>query len=376
MTSNLQATASQVRRDIVRMVHAVQSGHPGGSLGCADFLTALYFHTMNHHSQNFNMDGTNVSATQGKSFSFNILAGTFLTASVPDGDSSAVLATGMIGNGLIVTGSTLPATFAGVDVANGGQGSLFAGRFNSIDGTKDMTAETVFAVGTGTSFANRKTGFLIDSGSNTFVEGTLNVSGATSLNGDLIITGSLTASLQQGYVWVGNASGITTTVSTSSFGGGGGTIPAGTISGSAQITALGFVSSSVTASSLITASFDNGTRNLTFTKGDATTFAVNIPDVSGSTINTASFATTGSNLFIGNQTITGSVSIQGQTTFTLSNGDQSNVRLGSSAMGNAITNGNAINVAIGNSAMQNTSGSTQNLSHKKVFISNGFFKSG
>ncbi len=59
MTSNLQATASQVRRDIVRMVHAVQSGHPGGSLGCADFLTALYFHTMNHHSQNFNMDGTN-----------------------------------------------------------------------------------------------------------------------------------------------------------------------------------------------------------------------------------------------------------------------------------------------------------------------------
>jgi len=59
MTSNLQATASQVRRDIVRMVHAVQSGHPGGSLGCADFLTALYFHTMNHHAQNFNMDGTN-----------------------------------------------------------------------------------------------------------------------------------------------------------------------------------------------------------------------------------------------------------------------------------------------------------------------------
>jgi transketolase len=59
MTSNLQATASQVRRDIVRMVHAVQSGHPGGSLGCADFLTALYFHTMNHNAQNFNMDGTN-----------------------------------------------------------------------------------------------------------------------------------------------------------------------------------------------------------------------------------------------------------------------------------------------------------------------------
>jgi transketolase len=42
----LAAIATQVRRDIVRMVHAVQSGHPGGSLGCADFLTALYFEIM------------------------------------------------------------------------------------------------------------------------------------------------------------------------------------------------------------------------------------------------------------------------------------------------------------------------------------------
>lgn len=57
MSTNLQATASQVRRDIVRMVHAVQSGHPGGSLGCADFVTALYFNTMNHNPS-FTMDGT------------------------------------------------------------------------------------------------------------------------------------------------------------------------------------------------------------------------------------------------------------------------------------------------------------------------------
>jgi transketolase len=40
--------ATQVRRDIVRMVHGVQSGHPGGSLGCTDFLTALYFGAMKH----------------------------------------------------------------------------------------------------------------------------------------------------------------------------------------------------------------------------------------------------------------------------------------------------------------------------------------
>jgi transketolase len=41
------------------MVHAVQSGHPGGSLGCTEFLTVLYNHTMNHNPSNFNMDGTN-----------------------------------------------------------------------------------------------------------------------------------------------------------------------------------------------------------------------------------------------------------------------------------------------------------------------------
>lgn len=58
---------------------------------------------------------------------------------------------------------------------------------------------------------------------------------------------------------------------------------------------------------LYTASFNTGTRNLTFTKGDTTTFAVNIPDISGSTINTASFATTGSNTFIGNQIISGNI---------------------------------------------------------------------
>ncbi len=54
----LQETASQVRRDIVRMVHAAQSGHPGGSLGCADLLVALYFNTMKHNPS-FTMDGIN-----------------------------------------------------------------------------------------------------------------------------------------------------------------------------------------------------------------------------------------------------------------------------------------------------------------------------
>jgi transketolase len=51
----LQAISSQMRRDVLRMVHAVKSGHPGGSLGCADFFTALYFEVLKHNPS-FSMD--------------------------------------------------------------------------------------------------------------------------------------------------------------------------------------------------------------------------------------------------------------------------------------------------------------------------------
>ncbi|WP_411274077.1 transketolase [Daejeonella sp.] len=52
----LTRLAAQVRRDIVRMVHGCQSGHPGGSLGCADYFVALYFHALKHNTK-FDMDG-------------------------------------------------------------------------------------------------------------------------------------------------------------------------------------------------------------------------------------------------------------------------------------------------------------------------------
>ena len=56
--ADLKAIASQIRRDILRMVHGASSGHPGGSLGCADFFTALYFEIMKHDPK-FSMDGKN-----------------------------------------------------------------------------------------------------------------------------------------------------------------------------------------------------------------------------------------------------------------------------------------------------------------------------
>jgi hypothetical protein len=152
-----------------------------------------------------------------------------------------ILSTAAIGSNIVVSGSSA--------AASNNFGSVFVGRYNAIDTNRAKTAQTIFAVGTGNS-TTRKTGFLIDSGSNTFVEGTLNVSGSTSFNGAVNITGSLTSSLTEGYVWVGGAGNVSTLVATSSFGGG--SVPAGTVSSSAQI--LGYNIFATTGSN----QFNNG----------------------------------------------------------------------------------------------------------------------
>lgn len=56
--NDLERIVPQVRRDILRMVHANNSGHPGGSLGCTEFMIALYYKVMSHNAS-FNMDGVN-----------------------------------------------------------------------------------------------------------------------------------------------------------------------------------------------------------------------------------------------------------------------------------------------------------------------------
>jgi hypothetical protein len=101
----------------------------------------------------------------------------------------------------------------------------------------------------------------------------ISITGDTEITGALDLTGNLTASLEQGYVWVGNASGRTVTVATSSFGGG------GTIN---------------TGSLVTTASFNAYTASQDFKN--------------------TTFATTGSNTFVGNQTINGNVNITGSLT--------------------------------------------------------------
>jgi hypothetical protein len=90
-------------------------------------------------------------------------------------------AAAVLGSNLAVTGSSLLSDSTTL-------GATFVGRFNANDGIRNKTSDVVFAVGTGTATGTRKTGFLIDSGSNTFVEGTLNVSGSTTMTGSVSIS--------------------------------------------------------------------------------------------------------------------------------------------------------------------------------------------
>ena len=109
--------------------------------------------------------------------------------------SNSLFATTIIGNSLAVTGSNLnPSAYSGTQ--NGG--SAFFGRYNVNTGNRAKSAETIFAVGTGTSTSARKTGFLIDSGSNTFVEGTLNVSGSTTFTGSVSVASTFQLQLPSG----------------------------------------------------------------------------------------------------------------------------------------------------------------------------------
>jgi hypothetical protein len=127
--------------------------------------------------------GSNSSTGQTKSFNWNLLQGEFITASIGDGDSSNIASTAIVGNSLVVTGSSTMVDGDANYTINNTHGSAFFGRFNSLQGNKSKTAETVFAVGTGTQ-SSRRTGFLIDSGSNVRIDGTLVIGDSGSLHTD------------------------------------------------------------------------------------------------------------------------------------------------------------------------------------------------
>jgi cytoskeletal protein CcmA (bactofilin family) len=264
--------------------HALLNAYYAPSAVANNQRVEFLYNLIGGQSTNFFISGSNTTTTYNRQINNNFVGGNFSEISASaNGDNSSLLGTIIYGNNINVNANSPYSS----GVYGAGYGSAFIGRYNATNGTRANSAETIFAVGTGTSFSNRKTGFLIDSGSNTFVEGTLNVSGSTSFNGAVNITGSLTSSLTLGYVWVGGAGNVSTLVATSSFSG---------------------VTSAITASSLVTASVNLNT--ITFTKGDSSTFAITVDTGSGGgsvpegTVSSSAqivaynkFATTGSNTF-------------------------------------------------------------------------------
>ncbi len=197
-------------------------------------------------TNNIVFSGSNASMTgETRRLGNSLMIGFNSASLVLNGDSGSLFATSILGAGLSVTGSN--SRFTTVNVPNNDFGSAFVGRYNDQSGNKARTAETIFAVGTGTAnaTANRKTGFLIDSGSNSFFEGTLNVSGATSLNGTTNITGSL---LVNGVAVVGVNTGSFATTGSNSFNGN------QTITGSLILSSSATVELQVIGNTLITGS--------------------------------------------------------------------------------------------------------------------------
>jgi hypothetical protein len=122
-------------------------------------------------------NGTGAGATMIQNAVFGT-SNTFFTNVEGRGNYVHFAANGIFGANLILTGSN--------NTVLTEQGGAHIGRYNANDGIRNTTGENIFSVGTGRSTA-RKTGFLIDSGSNTYVEGTFNVSGSTTLSGSLYI---------------------------------------------------------------------------------------------------------------------------------------------------------------------------------------------
>ncbi len=133
----------------------------------------------------YQVSGSYNGTGQGATFVQNAVFGTgntFFTNVEGRGNYVHFAANGIFGANLILTGSN--------NTVLAEQGGLHLGRYNANDGRRNTTGENIFSVGTGTS-TTRKTGFLIDSGSNTFVEGTFNVSGSTAVTGAVSITETL-----------------------------------------------------------------------------------------------------------------------------------------------------------------------------------------
>ena len=180
-TLNLVASASAITAtgNICTSALTVTNRSYSGSLGSGS--VAFNNNAVQGAGNTYTVSGSYNGTAAGTTFVQNAVFGntnTFYTNVEGRGNYTSFAANGIFGQNLILTGSN--------NTILSEQGGVHLGRWNADDGRRNTTGENIFSVGTGTSTV-RKTGFLIDSGSNTYVEGTFNVSGSTTLSGSLYI---------------------------------------------------------------------------------------------------------------------------------------------------------------------------------------------
>jgi hypothetical protein len=186
---NLIASASAInaQSNICSTALTVTNRMYSGSLGSGS--VGFNNNSVQGALNTYTVSGSYNGTAAGTLFAQNAVYGarnTFFTNVEGRGNYVNFSANGIFGNSLILTGSNNTILIE--------EGGAHIGRYNADDGRRNTTGENIFSVGTGTSTA-RKTGFLIDSGSNTFIEGTLNVSGSTTMTGSLILSSSAATEL-------------------------------------------------------------------------------------------------------------------------------------------------------------------------------------
>jgi hypothetical protein len=251
----------------------------------------------------------------------------------------------IFGQSLLITGSSFNNDASTL-------GSAFFGRFNSNDSIRNKTSDIVFAVGTGTSASTRKTGFLIDSGSNSFFEGTVNISGSLLVNGiapAVVDTGS--------FVTTSSFNAYTASQSTGSFA----TTGSNFFNGNQRITGSLIVSGAFETTQDITIQDASGNPTLKIGRG-----AGNQP--SNLRFGVQALATTGvglNNIAIGNSAMqysseslaTENISIGGESLQYTQEGQQ--IAIGTSAL--RYTTTGKQNLAIGAFALQNNITGNENV---------------
>ena len=159
---------------------AVVNRSYSGSLGSGSlsYNNNAVFGTGNNYTVSGSYGGTAAGASMASNGIFGI-TNTIFTNVEGRGNYTNFNSNVVGGQNLILTGSN--------NSLLSEQGGGYFGRWNANDGIRNGTGENIFLVGTGVS-GSRKTGFLIDSGSNSYFEGSLNVSGSTSMTGSLLVS--------------------------------------------------------------------------------------------------------------------------------------------------------------------------------------------